>query len=148
MRTIRIFNLLVIALFFSLTILSCRGQVSPKLEARVLSYVKVANDLNKIKPFLTPFVQESVPEGGIQSLAMAGIPTEFLRQPSETLQKITSADITLRIKGKWAEATIHLPTPAGTQDIKTIWLKEGGEWYLFTGSGGEIEKYGKPPIFI
>jgi len=148
MRTTRILYPVVFALVFSLTIFGCRGQINPKLEARVLSYVRVANDVNKIRPFLTPFAQEHIPEGAGQSLAMAGIPTEFLNESSETLEKITSADITLRVKGKWAEVTIRLPSAAGTQDVKTIWLKEGGEWYLFTGSGGEIEKYGKPPIFI
>ncbi len=119
------------------------------LEGRVKSYLKVATDFNAAKEFLTPLMQEAVGSHGSGggSITMPGAAPKLQQLGQEALNKVGSGNIEVHGRGKWARVTILVPTEYGNEPVPTIWLKLGTTWYLFSGSGGEVNKYGEPPFF-
>jgi hypothetical protein len=119
------------------------------LEGRVKSYLKVATDFKAAKEFLTPLMKEAVASygSGGDSTAMPGAAPMLQQLGAEALSKVGSGNIEIQGRGRWARVTIFVPTEHGNEPVPTIWLKLGTTWYLFSGSGGEVNKYGEPPYF-
>jgi len=119
------------------------------LEGRVKSYLKVACDFNAAKEFLTPLMQEAVASygSGGGTAAMPGAAPKLQQLGQEALNKVGSGNIEIQARGRWAQVTISVPTDYGNEPVPTIWLKLGSTWYLYSGSGGEVNKYGEPPYF-
>ena len=133
-------------------ILLCVAACSPShvvLEGRIKSYLKVATDFDSAKEFLTPLMQEAVTKYGSSAgtAAMPGATPKLQQLGQEALDKVGSGNIEIQGRGKWAQATIFVPTEYGNEPVPTIWLKIGTTWYLYSGSGGEVHEYGEPPYF-
>jgi len=143
---LQLFGMLLIGIL--LGIAACNpGHVL--LEARVRDYLRVANDFTAAKEFLTPLMQEAVAGYGSSgdAIAMPGAAPMLQQMGPEALAKVGSGNIEIQGRGKWASVTIFVPTEYGNEPVPTVWLKLGMTWYLFSGSGGEEAKYGKPPYF-
>ena len=119
------------------------------LEARVKSYLRVANDFDAAKEFLTPIMREAVARLGSSggSMAIPGAAPRLQQLGPEVLSKVGSGNMEVQGHGKWAKVTIFVPTEYGNEPVPTIWLKLGTTWYLYSGSGGEANEYGEPPYF-
>ena len=119
------------------------------LEGRVKSYLKVATDFNAAKEFLTPLLQEAVVSHGVSggSMTMPGTAPKLQQLGQEALNKVGSGNIEIQGRGKWAQVTVFVPTEYGNEPVPTVWLKIGTTWYLYSGSGGEVNEYGEPPYF-
>lgn len=128
---------------------ACGGKADPVLEGRALEFLRNAQDATKISQFLSPLMSQSTQPSQSQQMGLVpGLPKDIYAVDPEQLQKISSADISIRKKGKWAQVSARVPTTTGTIVIKTTWVKVEGQWYLFSGTDGEIQTYGKPPLFV
>ena|GEM_PF-2300468 len=149
----RLTLLRVLALLAGMLLLgtACAGIGEQALKTRGMAYLKVANDLNAAKDFMTPKMQDSLggtARGGTGTVALPGIPLRLMSASSEQLAGITEADVSAQAMGKWGKVRVTLEGEVGARELDTIWVKVGGEWFLFAGTDGEIEAYGKPPVFV
>lgn len=131
---------------------ACTPMGEPALRARALDYLRVANDMEATKDFLTPRMQDAISSAGrsIQSSALAipGVPYGLNNATNEQLAKITSDNLSVRTQGKWGRVRVTMQSRSGLQRIDTVWVKVRGQWYLFAGTDGEKSEYGKPPILV
>ncbi len=141
-------NLAILLLALLITLLPACQKDDPKLKQRALEFYRNAKDFNSIKTFLTPVIQESIPENLGKNFAIAGIPMDLMGVPSEILAGLGPEAITIKKRGKWSQVNVTVDTPTGSIDVPTIWVRVEGEWYLYTGTNAEIDKYGKAPYFV
>jgi len=141
-------SLLALALIVVALIASSCGGKDFALERRALDFFHKAYDLNNVREFLTPVLQQGIGDVDLNNFAVPGMPVQVVAAGKENLEKLTAADISTRVKGKWGQVTASVNSPAGILEVTTLWVKVNGTWYLFAGTDGEKAKYGKPAEFI
>jgi hypothetical protein len=134
------------------------------LKPRALDFVHKAWDVNAVTSFMTPIFQESMKgradqpttvgsggtlgaPGGTGS-AIPGPAPQLARLGQDALSKITEADLTIQAQKKWAQVTVGVNMDYGREEIKMVWLYVDKQWYVYAGSGGEENAYGKAPYFV
>jgi hypothetical protein len=149
-------TVIILALVFALGLSSCNnGQV--ELKARALDFVHKATDTNASITFMSPVMQGSMKtimegnptfQSGNAGFAIPGAAMNLQRLGQDALSKVTDANLTTAVKGKWGQVTINITMPYGQEVIKTNWIKVDKVWYLYSGSGGEVTEYGEVPYFV
>ena len=119
------------------------------LAERVVSFVRTAGDLNQSKQYLTPLMQQSLEKVQTEGagIALPGAAPILQRLTEPDRLAITADNVRVRSRGKWAQARITITSEMGNETVDTIWLNVEGQWYLYSGTGGEQNEYGSPPYF-
>lgn len=137
----------LVFLLWALSLPSCQGGANAVRE-RVLDYFSYLRGEKSfvITDFISPAKRKAL-EQALHSLGSSLTEIEKTLKPSIASSKvpqIRAEEITVKVRGHFAEVTISKELDPGIKKEISVWVLDG-KWYPYSGSEEEKKKYGTYP---
>jgi hypothetical protein len=130
-----------------------------RLRERALEYYKASRELDyqRMSRLFTPARQESEEAQLRDEIAekqetYRSLNEETKQDLKSIADSITPDRLTFDVEGDWAVAggTCDIMTAEGLRPLPlsdTVWVRDSGDWWLFSLKNAELNAYGNPPEF-